>query len=173
MIDNLFEIKLDQSSKTFTIDQVLSINLTKFYKIPSNLNALIDIVIDKSSKIKLDLLEWVIIKYAKTNNIEYKIRRPDGIIHKFNIYDSYKNQLKHYGKKKFDPFCRGDKINILYKTDDNYYNCETAIRQLLFFRWAIENLILIYINDNYDSLVNLKKQKPKINDDKTDMQIQI
>ena len=79
-----------------------------------------------------------------------------------NVFQSYKSQLKAYSKKKFDPFCRRNRIN---------FNCngkiiDTTIGQLNFFKWAINNLILDYIlinkkdieNDMNTSLKNIKKQ---------------
>ena len=52
-------------------------------------------------------------------------------------------------KKKFDPFCRWDRISIPYKND----TCiETTIGQLNFFKWAIENNVINYIETNYDTI---------------------
>ena len=56
-------------------------------------------------------------------------------------------KLKAYSKKRFDPFCRWDRIQIPY--DDAKY-METTIGQLNFFKWAIENKIVDYIRENYD-----------------------
>jgi hypothetical protein len=55
--------------------------------------------------------------------------------------------LKAYSKKRFDPFCRWDRINIPYKDG----TCiETTIGQLNFFKWALENKVVDYIEDHYD-----------------------
>tara|TARA_B100000949_G_C14106929_1_gene376639 strand:- start:20 stop:370 length:351 start_codon:yes stop_codon:yes gene_type:complete len=62
-----------------------------------------------------------------------------------NVYHSYKSQLKAYSKQKFDPFCRRDRI--LFEIDDET-SVETTVGQLNFFRWAIGNLILDYIEKN-------------------------
>ena len=58
-------------------------------------------------------------------------------------------KLKAYSKKRFDPFCRWDRINIPYK-DDSYI--QTTIGQLNFFKWAIENEIIDFIEKNYDTI---------------------
>jgi hypothetical protein len=58
----------------------------------------------------------------------------------------YKLKLKAYSKKRFDPFCRWERINIPYK---NGTFIQTTIGQLNFFKWALENEVIQYINDNY------------------------
>ena len=46
-----------------------------------------------------------------------------------NVFHSYKSQLKAYSKKRFDPFCRRDRI--LFKMD-SMHSVETTIGQLNF-----------------------------------------
>jgi hypothetical protein len=55
--------------------------------------------------------------------------------------------LKAYSKKRFDPFCRWDRISIPY-TSGKFI--ETTIGQLNFFKWALENQVINYIESNYD-----------------------
>ena len=63
------------------------------------------------------------------------------------MYVDYKLKLKAYSKKRFDPFCRWDRISIPYKKD----TCiETTIGQLNFFKWALENKVIDYIEENYE-----------------------
>jgi hypothetical protein len=57
--------------------------------------------------------------------------------------------LKAYAKRNFDPFCRWERITIPYDSE-NYM--ETTIGQLNFFKWAIENKIIQYIQDNYTDI---------------------
>jgi len=63
------------------------------------------------------------------------------IISQFNVYQSYKAQLKAYSKKRFDPFCRRERT--LFTCGDT--SLETTIGQLNFFKWAIANLVIDYI----------------------------
>ena len=77
-----------------------------------------------------------------------------------NVYHSYKSQLKAYSKKRFDPFCRRDRIDFVI----NDYTIETTIGQLNFFKWAIKNLVIDYIIDNKKEIENdmndsIKKNK--------------
>ena len=59
----------------------------------------------------------------------------------------YKLKLKAYSKRRFDPFCRWDRIAIPYKDDTHI---QTTIGQLNFFKWALEHKILDYIMKNFD-----------------------
>jgi HD-like signal output (HDOD) protein len=67
------------------------------------------------------------------------------------VYVDYKLKLKAYSKKRFDPFCRWDRITIPYK---NGTFIQTTIGQLNFFKWAIENDIVQYIEQHYDTIEN-------------------
>ena len=81
---------------------------------------------------------------------------------RLKVYDDYKLKLKAYSKKRFDPFCRWDKIIVPYKSKF----IQTTIGQLNFFKWVIENEIIEYIEANYDDIeadMNLRNSaaKPK------------
>merc|ERR1712166_767239 len=97
-------------------------------------------IINGESIISLRLVDWFVTNYSKKN---YTI-----IINgskRFKVYTDYKLKLKAYSKRRFDPFCRWDRITIPYK---NETYIETTIGQLNFFRWYIENKILDYIEEN-------------------------
>ena len=64
----------------------------------------------------------------------------------FIIDKDYKLKLKAYSKSRFDPFCRWERISIPYVEGKLI---ETTIGQLNFFKWAIENKIIDYIDANY------------------------
>lgn len=88
-------------------DDVLLKSLISFYKNEKYLNIVIEIVTQKTA-LSLRLLDWLVTNYSKTENINYVSN--DRL---FNIYKSYKCQLKAYSKKHFDPFLQKTK-NILY-----------------------------------------------------------
>ena len=60
-------------------------------------------------------------------------------------------KLKAYSKRRFDPFCRWERISIPYKTETFI---ETTIGQLNFFKWALENKVIDYIEENYEMIEN-------------------
>ena len=49
------------------------------------------------------------------------------------VFLNYKSQLKAYTKKQFDPFCRRERINFFYDTDDSnkYIETTSAVNVLL------------------------------------------
>jgi uncharacterized membrane-anchored protein len=65
------------------------------------------------------------------------------------VYVDYKLKLKAYSKKRFDPFCRWERISIPYK-DGTYI--ETTIGQLNFFKWTMENEVVKYIEEHYEAI---------------------
>ncbi|MBD23898.1 MAG: hypothetical protein CMG46_02680 [Candidatus Marinimicrobia bacterium] len=160
---------------------VLLNSLYKYYRDEQNLKSLLDII-ETNSKVSLRIIDWFVTNYSKKFNIFYCIYcNQDGkntfdkegnYIHKhFNTYQSYKSQLKSYSKKKFDPFCRRQRIEFEYKEGQKI---ETTVGQLNFFKWAIENLIIDYIllhyseieQDMNQSYNQIKKHKKKSNERK-------
>ena len=69
---------------------------------------------------------------------------------RFKVYNDYKLKLKAYSKKRFDPFCRWERITIPF----NQKHMETTIGQLNFFKWALENKVIDYIEQNYQTIEN-------------------
>ena len=68
---------------------------------------------------------------------------------RFKVYVDYKLKLKAYSKRRFDPFCRWERISIPYKEGTSI---ETTIGQLNFFKWALENKVVDYIENNYENI---------------------
>ena len=118
-------------------------SLTKFFGEIHNLNYIVNII-NGRSKISLRILDWFVTNYSKKNNIRYVIEYNKK---NFIVYLDYKSQLKAYSKKQFDPFCRRERISLL---DHNDQEIVTTVGQLNFFRWAIDNKILNYIENNYE-----------------------
>ena len=117
-------------------------NLIKFYEQDDNLEIMLNII-NGESPISLRIVDWFVTNYAKQKFTVYNLEEGGG---RFKVYNDYKLQLKAYSKKRFDPFCRWDRITIPYKNDTMI---QTTIGQLNFFKWALENKIITYIKDNY------------------------
>jgi hypothetical protein len=132
-------------------------SLEKFYEEEENIKLFIPIV-NSESKISIRLIDYFITKYSKNNKINYKIKDINNVEHVFNIYTSYKQQLKAFQKKHFDPFSRGDRIP--YFMDNNYII--TTIGQLNFFRWFISEKIYNYIVENQNIIEHDMNKKKKI-----------
>tara|TARA_A100001011_G_scaffold385732_1_gene460251 strand:+ start:1365 stop:1904 length:540 start_codon:yes stop_codon:yes gene_type:complete len=147
-----------------TQNSLLLNNLMKFYNVNNNLENILPII-NGESEISLRLIDWFVTNYAKKNFTVYKIKNE-----RFKVYIDYKLKLKAYSKKRFDPFCRWDRINIPYK-DETYI--QTTIGQLNFFRWALENNIIKYISDNMKKIIqdmnkrnSTSKNRKKISKDR-------
>tara|TARA_Y100001970_G_C14233177_1_gene860034 strand:- start:1459 stop:1998 length:540 start_codon:yes stop_codon:yes gene_type:complete len=128
-----------------TQNNLLLTNLLEFYNKNNNLDKILPII-NGESEISLRLIDWFVTNYAKKNFTVYK----KGNLERFKVYIDYKLKLKAYSKKRFDPFCRWDRINIPYK--DNTF-IQTTLGQLNFFRWALENEIIDYINKNTNEII--------------------
>jgi|TARA_B110000858_G_C17795483_1_gene472193 hypothetical protein len=136
-------------SKYSTQNSLLLENLLDFYSRSNNLERILPIINGKS-KISLRLIDWFATNYCKKHYVVYNI--VDGDKHqRFKVYQDYKLKLKAYSKRRFDPFCRWERITIPY---ENNTCIETTIGQLNFFRWYIENKILDYIEENFERIEN-------------------
>jgi hypothetical protein len=124
---------------------LLMTSLSKFYLDEKNINILIPIV-NGLSKISLRVLDWFVTNFCKKHNTVIHYQR-EGKAQKLIVHLDYKNQLKAYSKKQFDPFCRRERINFIYGKGNELL---TTVGQLNFFRWAIEHHVLDYINDNLE-----------------------
>jgi len=121
-------------------------NLIKFYNINDNLQKMLTII-NGQSNISLRIVDWFATNYAKQKFTTYNLK--DGS--RFKVYNDYKLKLRSYSKKRFDPFCRWERITIPY--NDNT-SIQTTIGQLNFFKWAIENEVIDYIQNNYKTIEN-------------------
>jgi hypothetical protein len=132
-----------------TQNTLLLTNLLKFYEQNNNLDVMLQII-NGHSKISLRIIDWFATNYAKKYFTVYAINNEYSKgSRRFKVYVDYKLKLKAYSKKRFDPFCRWDRITIPYK---NGTFIQTTIGQLNFFKWAIENDIVQYIEQHYDTI---------------------
>jgi len=140
------------SSTLHTQNDLLMKNLTDFYKTHDNLSNMMGII-NGESNISLRIVDWFVTNFAKKYYTVYElpIRKESQETYRFKVYNDYKLKLKAYSKRRFDPFCRWERITIPYD-NDNFM--ETTIGQLNFFKWAIENKIIDYIRTNYTDIEN-------------------
>jgi len=161
------------------VNDLLLSSLTNYYFKDDNMDKLLSIL-KNQHKISLRLIDWFITNFSKKYNTIYLLYKSEGgnkcldgeeVISQFNVYNSYKSQLKAYSKKRFDPFCRRERID---------FNCgegiiTTTVGQLNFFKWSINNNIIEYIkehiheieDDMNNSLKNIKDNYVKSEKRKT------
>ncbi len=129
-----------------TQNSLLLNNLMDYYERTNLLDKMLSII-NGESKISLRIVDWFSTNYAKKNYTVYHL--DSGA--RFKVYIDYKLKLRAYSKKRFDPFCRWDRIVIPYK---NGTSIQTTIGQLNFFKWALENDVIKYIEKNYETIEN-------------------
>ena len=149
-------------------EQMLLNCIEDFYKDKENAQKLIELI---NGEISIRLIDFFITSYSKKNRINYFINEKDKDKDKviFNVYSSYKSQLKAWNKRYFDPFSRGIRIPYFLNNDCLI----TTIGQLNFFKWFISNNIYIFLKENISKVesdmnnnkkvykYNLKKKKYK------------
>ena len=134
------------------MNEELLLNSLKEYYSNNNKSKILISVINNNLSISLRSIDWFITNYSKKHNIYYNIYmdknnkltfddKNNKFIKTVNVFQSYKSQLKAYSKKKFDPFCRRNRLTI----EVNNEELKTTIGQLNFFKWAINNMIIDYI----------------------------
>jgi hypothetical protein len=155
MINNESSIILNQKILNLiqisSHENILLKSLDNFYENINNITIFLDIINSQSS-ISIRLIDYFVTKFAKKTKVSYKLN--DNSI--FNVYQSYKQQLKGYQKKHFDPFARG--IRIPYFIKDTCLI--TTIGQLIFFKWFISKNILDFVFKNKNIIeVDMNKNK--------------
>jgi len=129
-----------------TQNELILSNLTDFYlSNKSYLEKMLSIITGET-KMSLRIVDWFTTNYSKRYFTVYDLNGE-----RFKVYTDYKLKLKGYSKKRFDPFCRWERIQIPF-TNDTFI--ETTIGQLNFFKWAIEHKVLDYIEANYETIEN-------------------
>lgn len=117
-----------------------------YYADITKLNLMQNIIQAQPNKVSLRLVDWLVTNYSKSHNIVYYVHEMP-----FNVHQSYKNMLKAYSKRLFDPFRRHDRVYLRYG-ENNGKVVETTVAQLTFFKWAIENNVLKYAFDHRDHI---------------------
>ena len=164
-----------RNSKIINSKDLLMISLSKFYAQRSNITKLLSIVdsslTKQDSKISLRLIDWFVTNYSKKNNTIITKEKNNNVIH-FNVYLSYRSQLKAYSKQLFDPFRRRDRITFYFDVDKSI---DTTIGQLNMFRWIIQNDILEFISVNINEIESdmIQTQKVNINKKNNDENIKV
>ena len=138
------------SNNLNTQNDLLLKNLMDFYQHKENLIKMMHII-NGETQISLRIVDWFVTNYAKKYYTVYGLpdQRTLNNVQRFKVYNDYKLKLKAYSKRRFDPFCRWERISVPY---DDEKTMETTIGQLNFFKWAIENQIIDYIEKNYTAI---------------------
>jgi hypothetical protein len=150
-------------------ENMLIRSLEKFYLKEDNINNILPII-NGESNISMRLIDYFVTNYSKKYRVTYNLEDNGNKI-LFNVYSSYKSQLKAYNKKYFDPFSRGNRIPFFLPNDCII----TTIGQLNFFKWFISKKIINYVSQNLSDIekdlnnlknVSKKEKKKKVKTNK-------
>lgn len=125
-------------------------SLYEFYLINDRIYKILSII-TSNSNISIRVLDWFVTNYSKKNNIIYELSEDSSSERYFNVFLQYKCQLKAYKKKMFDPFCRKQRIPFYYEANKCVI---TTVGQLNFFKWALSNEILKYVEEHLQEIIN-------------------
>lgn len=157
-----FEFGVGNDDEITGQQETLMVPLTKFFKENNNIERILPIL-KGQSPISLRIIDWFVTNYSKEMGTVYDINEyskkenengesksvVSGFDSLFFVHFDYRCQLKSFYKKKFDPFCRKTKIQFYYQPDKYII---TTVGQLNFFRWAIKNYVLNFIEDNLEAI---------------------
>ena len=155
----------DIDNNCSTQNDLILKQLLVFYKKNNNENIqrMLDII-NGNSRISLRIVDWFATNYSKEKYTIYTLQDSDGKDYRFKVYNDYKLKLKAYQKKRFDPFCRWERIMIPYGEGTKI---QTTIGQLNFFKWAIENKVFEKDMNSRNSTAKRKNINQSQPDNKT------
>lgn len=150
-------------------------NLFEFFKQTNHFMVLYNIQ-KRGVKISIRLIEFLLATYSVLNPVSYILAYKEnekGKVIDYNdpgqegkkaLYTSEKYKIKHFHlrtqyeqqmeiwhKINFDPCCRAPE-DQKYIMQNNKMVLKTAIKQLIFFKWAIENGVLIWLDAHYQEV---------------------
>jgi len=159
-----------KGNKIINSKDLLMVSLSNFYNTKSNVNKILPIISPSSNnRVSLRLIDWFVTNFSKKNNVIISKKSNGNIVH-FNVYLSYRSQLKAYSKQLFDSFRRRDRITFYYDVEKSI---ETTIGQLNMFRWIIQNDILEYIQSHLEDIETDMIKTQKDNQNKRDDNIKV
>ena len=135
-----------------------------FFKNNPSAKAKMLATLSQENGLSLRLLDWFVTYFSKVRGVF--VSSEDGKL--MCVHAEYKNNLRAYSKRGFDPFCRRERIVL-----DNNFDLTsgegmcTTIGQLCFFRWAVESGIIDHcctnVRDLEIALAEWSVSKSKVN----------
>lgn len=91
-------------------------------------------VIEQTYDVSLRALDWAVVNWSKKHRIVCKVDTGNGKVDVVNIFSVYKDVLRRWRRRMFDPFRRRERIYFHHPTTGIVYS--TTVGQLNFLRWA-------------------------------------
>ena len=151
--------------KLISQEELLMESLYNYYKDSKIIEKVIPIITGKSI-ISCGAIDHFVTDYSKKHNISYfLVKNGEKIL--YYPHKDYKNHLDQYTKRFLDVFCRQNEKNNTRRLAYNYDGDKciiTTISQLNFFRWALNNNIIDYVEKNLSVInkdLNAKRNRKK------------
>ena len=122
-----------------------------YYKKHPRIWADLDRFIRDRSSISLRLLEYTVLKYSRKEETHWTHALTK---QRFSLYNSYREQLRKYRKRNFDPFGRHGKDTFNLHGTSIY----STVGQMNFFRWAYEYSVFVFMRENRVRLLDHMKE---------------
>lgn len=91
-------------------------------------------VIEQTYDVSLRALDWAVVNWSKKHRIVCKVDTGNGKVDVVNIFSVYKDVLRRWRRRMFDPFRRRERVYFHHPTTGVIYS--TTVGQLNFLRWA-------------------------------------
>ena len=142
-------------SKVLSNEESMMPSLNDFFSIDHNFGILKEFINSRKSrtnKLSFGLLDWFNVNYAKQYGVEYTLTKV-GRKKVIYVWQAYNAALDGWGKELFDPFARGKKKGgAITLTNDAGESVTTTLRQLNYFRWAIDYGVISYVKEHIDDI---------------------
>lgn len=142
-------------SKVLSNEESMMPSLRDFFSVEYNFDILKEFINSRkprANKLSFGLLDWFNVNYSKQYGVEYTLTKL-GRKRTIYVWQAYNAALDGYGKELFDPFARGkSKGGAITLTNDKGESVTTTLRQLNYFRWAIENGVIDYVKEHIEEI---------------------
>jgi hypothetical protein len=129
------------ASASTNATDLLRTSLIKFFSKRENIDRFLPII-NRTSPVSLRLLDYFCVNYTRITQVAYMMDEEPNKY--FDVHSNYKNQLKTFSKRLFDPFKRNTRETIRYGNE----TFDTTLGQLSFFKWCLTNKVLDYVEKN-------------------------
>jgi hypothetical protein len=137
-------------------------SLTTYYEKHAKYRKMLHDIVESRSPLSLRVIDWFVTHYARSHQVLYWIDDRKGVMYetypangahvrKFHLYLEYRAALKSYTKLFMDPFRRHERITFVLEREP-LTSIETTVGQLNFFRFAISNHVIEYIQNHLEEI---------------------
>ena len=119
-------------SSEHSAENILEESLRSYFQMHRDQFALMHEICEGKASVSLRMLDWLCTNFSKSHSNTLPIESSA------ELYHLYKNCLRGFGKRYFDPFCRRGRK--LIQIDD--HELSTNIGQMNFFKWAFQNRVV-------------------------------